>query len=74
MESQTLQSWFEKNHRSLTTQGEYAKAHLLRQSYFRTLEYSIAIKTDGYSPTETGLISTCFRLYETFCWQYRISR
>lgn len=70
--SQTLQSWFDNQYRTLASSGETAKAHLLRQSYFKTLEYSILLRSNRYSLTESGLITTCSNLYQILCWKMRI--
>ena len=68
----TLQDWFATQYQRLSQSGETAKAHLLKESYFKVLAYSISLRTDCYNLTESGLIAICDNIYQSFCWQMRI--
>ena len=65
----SLQSWYETLHQNLTTQGETARAHLLRESYHKTLSYVIHLSSIGTDMPLSGQILQCLRLYEQYCWQ-----
>jgi len=67
VESPTFLDWYESRLLRFTTQGDKLSAHILKQCYYKILQYQISRNCEGCELSEHQLILLCSNLHQQYC-------